>query len=487
MFVHMRRHPSFAVYSHGNEGTFGPALGKHMYRLIKEMDKDRLVLDQDNPWTENRPHCYPVNGKGECDFVGGPAREWERGSIRPDRPMVCHEYLNLSVKANADLEDRYSGIWQPPFGRAKRREWLAKSGLSERWGSRLQLAQHALQAYWFKHGIECARADPWCDGYYYWSAQDCTSPQGENYTAQGLFDPFWGDKPNGHTTASVAVFNGPSCLLCDAKEDAPIFVSGETVAREVLFANYGDAPLADARLSWSLRASDGRVLASGEKGIGNVPLGGVRKVADVSFAVPELDKACRCSFEVRLGSVSNAWDMWLFPRRSPRDAAGVGVAASLAGRLASRYTNLSPVETASVVIAPADSPEAAAARARGATLIEIGPADGEPEVKLGWWWLGKQVGAVFADHPALKHLPHSGHLDPLFFRIFKAGRPLPVEGFGEDGLVVVSEGRDECSVHLAERRQGTRSEYLVHGLDVLADTPESCALLDGIVDAARAR
>ncbi len=480
LFVHMRRHPSFAVYSHGNEGSFGPALGRHMYQLIKGMDKDRLVIDQDNAGDEWMAFHY--GARGESDFVGGPIAEWKRGSCQSDRPIVCHEYLNLTVKANAELEDRYTGIWQVPYGRAKRCAWLAKSGLTDFWGVRLQRAQHALQAYWLKHGIESARADPWCDGYSYWSAQDCTSPQGESYTAQGLFDPFWGEKPGGHSAASVAVFNGPSCLLCDGGDDSAVFVSGETMVRSVLFAHYGDKPMSNASLEWALRAADGKVLVAGEKEIGDVALGAVRKIADVSFAVPTLDSACRASFEVRLGAVFNAWDVWLFPRREPRDAAGVGIAAPFFDRLAGRYTNLSPVDVASVVVAPLGSAEAAAARQRGASLVEIGPADGESEVKLGWWWIGKQVGTVFADHPMLKYLPHSGHLDPLFFRILKAGMPLPVDGFSEKDLVVVSEGPEKCAVHLAERHVDSRREYLIHGLDVLSDLPESIALLDGIID-----
>ena len=482
LFVHMRRHPSFAVYSHGNEGSFGPALGRHMYKLIKGMDPDRLVRDQDN--ANGKEAAYPYGTKEEADFTGGPMKEWARGSCQADRPIVCHEYLNLCVKANAELEDRYTGIWQVPFGRAKRRTWLAKSGLTDFWGVRLQRAQHALQAHWFKHGIECARADPWCDGYFYWSAQDCTSRRGECYTAQGLFDPFWGDKPGGHTAASVAVFNGPSCLLCDGQDGNEILVSGEKATRSVLLAHYGDAPLSNARLEWLLRAVDGKILASGVKDVGDIALGCARKIADVSFDVPQLGKACRAAFEVQVGDVLNAWDVWLFPRRVPRDASGVGIAASLADRLAKRYVNLSPIDTARVVVAPTGSPEAAAARKRGATLVELGPAEGASQIKLGWWHFGDQVGTAFADHPTLKYLPHTGQLDPLFFRILKAGRPLPLDGYSEKDLVVVSEGAKGCFVNLAERTVGARREYLVHGLDVFSDLPESIALLDGIIEAA---
>ncbi len=493
LFVHMRRHPSFAVYSHGNEGTFGPELGRHMYKLLKAMDPDRLVIEQDGcttSWWSDGKFATP----DRADFAGGPVEEWPRGSVTSDRPLVAHEYLNLSVKANAELEDSYSGIWQTPFTRRMRAEFLAKFGLTDFWGKRLQLAQHALQAYWLKHGIESARQDPECDGYYYWSAQDCTTPVEKNgvqtYTAQGLFDPFWGDKPNGPTAQSVAVYNSPRGLFCDTLPESRIFVAGETVSNAVSFANYGDAPVAGAKLAWRLVAKrGGAVLAQGEKAVADQPVGAIRPLADVVFAAPETAHALAATFEVSFGDARNAWDVWIFPRRGVRSAPGVCIVAPLAAKLAPRYADLVPEERvaeAKVVVAPADSDAAKAALARGQHVVAIGPADGKPDVKLGWWWLGDQVGTAIADDPALKFLPHSGALDPLFFRIFKKGAALPLAGVSERDMQIVCEGGFACSCNLAVRRHGKAREHLVFGLDVCADLPEAKALLDGILDAAQA-
>ena len=494
LFVHMRRHPSFAVYSHGNEGSFGPALGNHLYKLIKAMDPDRLVIEQDaDSFSVWRPQISKkFNPPERADFVGGPITEWARGSIRPGRPMVAHEYLNLSVKANAELEDRYNGIWQTPFTRKMRADFLAKFGLTDFWGRRLQVAQHALQAYWLKHGLESARQDPECDGYYYWSAQDCTTPTERDgvktYTAQGLFDPFWGDKPGGSTAASVAAFNSPCGVFCDTEPASRIAVAGETVKNAVAFANYGDGPVADAKLSWRLAAKDdGSVLLGGERAVGTLPQGGVRPVGDVAFAVPEVGAARAVSFEVTLGGTRNAWDMWLFPKRGVKSAPGVCIVGAGLEPLKGRYADLVPsarVAEAKVVVAPADSPECAAAVKRGQSVVSIGAAEGEPDVKLGWWWLGDQVGTAIADDAALKYLPHGASLDPLFFRIFKKGEALPVAGVGEKDLAIVCEGGYACRYNLAVRRTGKACEYLVRGLDVCADLPEAKALLDGLIEAA---
>ena len=483
LHVHMRRHPSFAVYSHGNEGTFGPALSRHLHQLIHGMDPDRLVLDQDCDVFSN-PFAARHNAPDTSDFVGGPMREWDRGSAQSDRPIVCHEYLNLTVKANAELEDRYTGIWQTPYGRAKRRAWLAKSGLTDAWGKPLQLAQHALQAYWLKHGLESARLDPWCDGYYYWSAQDCTTPQGENYSAQGLFDPFFGDKPNGSTAESVAVYNSPVCVLCDTLPAARIAVSGETVTNTVSLAHYGDADFEQARLAWRLVARDGRVLASGAQELGRVPLGGVRKLADAVCTVPELERPVAARFEADVSGVKNGWDLWLFPRRGVRSEPTLCVADAFAGALKGRYADTLPESRAAeaqVVLAPYGSVLAADALARGQRVVAVGPCAGEPDVKLGWWWLGSQVGTAFRDHPALAGLPHRGVLDGLFFRILKKGRELPMSGLDETDLFAVGEGATSCRLYLGQANAGKGRVLMSFGLDVLGDTPEGAALLDGMV------
>jgi len=488
LFIHMRRHPSFAVYSHGNEGSFGPALGDYLYMFIKAMDPDRLVIEQD---------CCPdkrFNPATRADFASGPAAEWKRGTFTSDRPMIAHEYLNLSVKANAELEDQYDGIWQTPFTRKMRTEFLAKFGLTDFWGKRLQLAQHNLQAYWFKHGIESARQDPECDGYYYWSAQDCTTPAERDgvktYTAQGLFDPFWCDKPGGLTTASTAIFNSPSGVFCDTVPESRIAVAGEEVRNAISFAHYGDADLPSGRLVWRLVTKDGgNVLAQGEQSVGKQALGGIRKVAYVVFTVPDLKTAVAARFEVALGDAQNAWDLWLFPKRTVRSVPGVAIAPALAATLDRRYVDLVPAERraeAKVVVLEAESPEIESALKRGQNVVSIGKADGAPDVRLGWWWLGDQVGTAIADDPMLRYLPHGVALDPLFFRIFMKGEPLPIAGVSEQDLVVVCEGGYACRCNLSVRRVGAAREYRVRGLDVCADLPEAKALLDGILEAAQA-
>ena len=192
LWRHFRRHPSFAVYSMGNEGSFGPTLDARLHAYVKAMDPDRLKINQDC-------QSEKINPPEAADYLGGPIKPWPRGSFNPERPFVTHEYLNLCIKCDSRDEALYTGAWMPPATRKGRADWLAKFGLDHTWGDRLQDAQNALQRHYQKQGVEAARADPYCDGHIFWTIVDVVVGQGNPcfYTAQGLFNPFWESKRGG--------------------------------------------------------------------------------------------------------------------------------------------------------------------------------------------------------------------------------------------------------------------------------------------------
>jgi len=458
LYRHYRRHPSFVTYSMGNEGSFGNAMDVQLHQYVKRMDPDRLKISHD-------ANILRLTTPDRSDYDGGPIKPWEPGTFKAERPFVCHEYLNLCVKTDSRTEGRYTGVWQPPVSRAARGDWLARFGLGQEWGDRLQDAQHALQAVWQKRGIESARADAGCGGYHFWTITDVVvwNEAVESYSAQGLFNPFWEEKSRGQTAERFARFNSPSCVLVDFAPSNCVFTSGEHFSAEVKFAHFGEAPMREAKMRWVLKTAAGE-LASGERPVGTVELGPARALGRVELSVPAVEKPVKASFVVSVGDVSNDWDLWIFPK-GPSHAEVVSAARSRG-----------------VTIAPKDSPEAKDALARGAKLITVDGADGRPNISLGWWWMGSQVGTAIREHPALGDFPHDGVMTPLWFRLIKdTGLPLPAMGVGAEDLIVVGEGGSACYAYLTERRIGNSKILECHGLDLLSDLPEGNALLAALV------
>jgi len=484
LYRNYRRHPSFAVYSMGNEGSFGPDLDKALHAYVKAMDPDRLKINQDC-------HVPEINPPESADYVGGPIAIWKRGSVDPERPFVTHEYMNLGVKLDSRIENEFTGVWDVPNPMAKRMAFLDKFGLDQTWGDRLQNAQHALQKIWQKRGIECARTDPYCDGFIYWTIVDVVvwNDTVKTFSGQGLFTPFWKQKEGGNTADDIAVFNRAAGVFADFPEDRRVYVAGETLKADVLFANYGDAAVKDAAVKWTISA-DGKSLGNGALPVGDLALGAVRKVGTAAIPVPAV--AAPTKVELRLAVVPsatfNTYPLWIFPQRAVRDEPKVAVDDKFAAALQGRYANLLPAARAAeadVVIAPFGSPLAKAAASRGQKTIQLDGFDGQPNVRLGWWWMGSQVGTAFRDHPVFGKLPHADVMDELFFRLVKPGRKLPVEGIELEDMYAVGEGGTACYLYLGERKAD--KALLAFGLDVLTDTPEGTVLLDGMIDYLKGR
>ena len=488
-----RRHPSFATYSGGNEGTLGPFGGVALRTWVHANDPDRLVIEQDGGtfMQPRRAETY--------DFVTGPYKMWERGTF-DWRPFVCHEYANLAVKGDARMEDDFTGPILPRITRADRRAALAPAGLSEAWGDLLQDAQHDLQRFWARRSIESARKDPLCSGFIYWTIVDFMhwEPKVKAPMAQGMFDPFWRPKPHGTTPESIAEVNSPSVLLLDTEnrvrkprrapieffyreeslaidETNRVYCSGETIPAEFIFQHYGERDLEDTCLDWALADADGRRLAGAEVAVGAQRIGAARTVAKVLVVVPDVAKACKATLSATLVDAkgfrqTNAWTFWLFPK-PPKDT---GIPEN-------------------VIVADYGSVEAETARRAGRNLVLVGNRKGRRDIRLGWWsvtWRNSaltQNGVAVRQHPLFREFPYEPFLSPLLFNIIGQGTPLPVEGFVEKDFIMVGEGNTDFKLYLAAKvRPDGGREVFVSGLDVFSDRPESKFLLKDLCSFARA-
>lgn len=478
LITHYRRHVSLATYCMGNEGTLGRPLGIQIYKLVKQLDPDRLVLHQDG--TFNTPE--------NSDFRNGPINVWQPGSFACDAPFVAHEYLNLSVKQDPRLAAKFSGVMLPPVPIETRDEWLADAGLDRRWGDACQDAAHGLQRHYQKRGLEAARMDPACDGYGFWTIVDVVVKQGNTYSAQGFLDPFWEPKPNGYTPEAFRVFNAPTVLLLVTEPSDRIAVAGDRIRADVWVSHYGDQALKETRVSWTLRA-DKSVLAEGVCSGGDVDIGSVRSLARAELVIPDLHQPAHAILDVALAetAVRNQWDFWLFPKRDTRSGAGIAVAPALLPKLAPLYSGLvaaddPEAERAALLVSFFGSPDVEPALASGKRVILINRTTGAPNVSLGWWAMGEQVGTAFARHPALGDFPHDGHLSPLAFRILKRGLKLPaLPGLDPDEMFVVGEGLDSYYLYAGEARIKQGRALMTFGLDLLSGHPEGTCLLDGLI------
>ncbi len=488
LYRHYRRYVSFASYSTGNEGHLGSPLDIAVYQWAKNTDPDRIFQHQDGGSnTPENSDYYSPNGYGLASSIV----PWMPGTFDElDVPFIAHEYLNLGIKMDPRIAPKFTGAIPAPRSLEAYEESLQAVGLDRAWGDACLDAAHGLQAYYQKQGLEQARMDPACDGYSYWTIVDVMVPQEGTYTGQGYLNAFWEVKQGGLTPEEFRCFNGPTAILANLQPESAIAVAGDACAAAFRLSHFDATPLTEARLQWAVSAG-GKTLASGTVGPFDAAPGTVLDVGACDFSVPELDAPVHAVLEVRLEGLEifNAWDLWFFPKRAERGGEGLAVTEDLYEAFAARYPGIAVAgtpesESARLIVGSWDHPALLEAAAQGTRGLMLGPAEGNPNVRLGWWWLGNQLGTVFADHPVFGDFPHNGKLTPLWFRLIKQGLPLPLAPeYGEFTHLAVGEGQKQYFTYICQKRDDAGRQMLItHGVDLLADTPEGAHLLDALID-----
>jgi len=491
LYRHYRRYVSFATYSTGNEGHLGSPLDREIYQWAKGTDPDRIFQHQDGGCNtrENADFSSP-NGYGLASSI----MPWAPGTFDAiEVPFVAHEYLNLGIKMDPRLAPKFTGAIPAPRSIEDYEASLEAAGLDRAWGDACLNAAHALQGYYQKQGLEQARLDPACDGYSYWTIVDVMVGQAGTYTGQGFLDAFWEEKPGGLTIEQFRRFNGPTAILAKMEPADAIAVSGDSCSVTLWISHFGATPLRQAQVSWTLKtAAD--ILAAGTLGPVDAAIGDVKELGACTFVSPDPDRPAHAVFEAALDGtdIANSWDFWLFPKRAERSGAGIAATEDLFEVLAKRYPGIAKVgspgaEGAQLIIGSWDHPGLVDANRSGTRGIMIGRAEGAPNVKLGWWSLGDQIGTAFARHPVFGDFPHDGRLSPLWFRLIKRGLELPMDtSYGQFRHFAVGEGQKQYFTYICQKTGPEGQRLLItRGVDLLADVPEAAYLLDAMVDYVR--
>ena len=491
LYRHYRRYVSFATYSMGNEGHLGSPLDREIYQWAKRTDPDRIFQHQDGGCnTKENSDFFSPNGYGLASSIV----PWAPGTFDGlTVPFIAHEYLNLGIKLDPRLAPKFTGPIPAPRSIKDYEASLAAAGLDRSWGDACLNAAHVLQGYYQKQGLEQARLDPACDGYAYWTIVDVMVSQAGTYTGQGFLNAFWEQKPGGLTLDQFRRFNGPTVILAKNEPARSIAVSGEP-CRTILWISHFDAkPLAHSRVSWTLKTL-GKTLATGSLMPFDASPGDVKELGVCNFTVPDLNKPSHAVFEATVDGtdIANSWDFWFFPKRIAKSGDDIAATKDLFNTISERYPGIAKAgtakaESAQVVIGSWDHPDLIEANRRGKRCIMVGPADGEPNIKLGWWTLGDQIGTAFAHHPVFGDFPHDGKMSPLWFRLIKRGCPLPIDQKnGELRHFAVGEGQQQYFTYIWQKKGRNGQRLLItRGVDLLADTPEGVCLLDAMIDYAR--
>jgi hypothetical protein len=136
---------------------------------------------------------------------------------------------------------------------------------------------------------------------------------GQGTALVGVLNPFWEEK--GYITpAEYKCFCNSTVPLARMKKC--VFTNDETFEASLEVAHYGDGPLIKCTPQWQISDQKGNVIQSGKFATANIPLGNGFQLGKVAVPLSALNNPQQLSLEVKVDSLSNHWDFWVYPSQN---------------------------------------------------------------------------------------------------------------------------------------------------------------------------
>lgn len=388
-----RNHPSIVTWCMGNEEYDSFPEAAEMYRIAKETDPTRVVIDSDgcNFGHQSRSTLdFLVVQFGEGGSIGLGDGKYHVPESCP-KPVVCHEMGYFVTLHDLEQEKLFRGGLKPYWLEATR-TLAVRQGVLGEYPAWLQ-ASYRLQAACLKTNIEAARRSR-LSGMSVWLFQDYPN------CAEGIVDMFW--RPKGIGAQEFRRFNAPTVLLVDLPRRS--FRSGEKVAAKILVSRFESGPPSEAALRWELGLGSAKVQLGKEE---RVPVGsdGVSELATLPLSFPEVREGRSLTLRTVLETnppVENEWSLWVFPEPPKEKPTNVRVVTRLDAETLGRLE-----QGERVFLIGAES---------------IFPTE-KTNYRLASWDGGGPSGTVIGrDHPALRGMPNDGWADLDFYPLIQGSK-----------------------------------------------------------------
>ncbi len=436
-----RNHPSIFNWGMGNEMRRGIPLGAELYKLAKELDPGRPVIDTDG--------LLPIHGFGTGDadrdtldfftvqfnvFTTPLDNPGKFSTGHPKKPMIAHEMGNYITFPRLDVIDSFQHNIKP-FWLTPLRDRLQEIGLLDeapKWSEKSE------KLYYLCHKIntEALRKNPLISGYHWWLLQPWWA------CSDGLLDIY--RRPTSIKPEDVRRFNGPVVLL---EEGLELSYRGKNKLEiELLMSNYSGRAIDQTSLRYEVR-TDTAVLRQGTLPVSGVNNGDLADLGTVSLILPDPQVPQRVTVEVQLENQdeipANSWSTWIYPAGNPSPDLDVPLFASedLLDLLADFNPQSFPLSKSlagkAVCVARQPTPALLEAAAAGCCVILLSPVDIFP---LSWtsfktaWWNGaiegnSNTGTLVYDHSVTRDIAPEGWCDASWFRLLEGAQTYILDDF----------------------------------------------------------
>ena len=431
-------HPSFMLAAYGNEpGGRKKGGGKQWLsdwvETIRKLDGGRKFYTSSAGWATSKNsdyydimrgmRVYPWKAGLKSSINANPpefASNFDATTKKdPAKPYVAHETGQWCVFPDFDEMKLYTGFLKPRNYEIFRKN-MEDNHLLSKW-RRYFDASGKLQTLCYKFEIEKLRRTRGCGGYQLLGINDFP---GQGTALVGPVNVFW--KVKSYTSsAEYRCFNGKTVILGEFPK--LIYKSDEKIVLDVAISHYGETPLRNAELLWTMKDKKGALVASGSKKIGDIGFGlsTVAKSLTIPLDAAKAPAECRIVFSIKDSDIKNYYDVWVYP------------------------ADAKPADTGDIVVTD-NGAKAVAGLAKGASVLFVPESLNMPKPKeraavLGFstifWntvWAKRQPPTVMGveldpNHPLFKNFPTDSYSNyQWWYIISKTKNPLYLDSAPAD-------------------------------------------------------
>ncbi|WP_145407485.1 sugar-binding domain-containing protein [Paenibacillus xylanexedens] len=311
-------HPSFCIYSNGNELNGDFELLHQMVAELKVNDDRRLYTLTTN-WDRPLDPADDLFIAQSVDGIG------VRGQYFPDKlalsteldfreavaarsvPVISHEVGQYAVYPDVQEIEKYTGALRPVNLEAIRAD-MEKRGLAEDIRSFVHgTGMFAMQLY--RDEIEAALRTPSLGGFQLLDLHDFP---GQSTATVGILNAFWESKgliePH-----QFREFCAPTVLLL--RMPKRIYTNTEQFAAEINISHFAATDIPPSSIQWVIKNSDGQILDQGSLQTNIIPNGSGQSLGNIVSLAPQyIKKSDRLTIflEILGSEVRNEWPFWVY-------------------------------------------------------------------------------------------------------------------------------------------------------------------------------
>lgn len=475
-------HPSFCLFSNGNELNGDFKLLHNMIEPLKSGDDRRLYTLTTNwdrpPDAADDLFCaQTVDGIGARGqffldaLTNGTMLDFREAVAKRNMPLVSHEIGQYAVYPDVEEIERYSGALRPVNLEAIRNDLEQRGLLGDI--RKFVSSSGALALQLYREEIEAALRTPGQGGFQLLDLHDFP---GQSTATIGILNAFWETKGLIEPEAFRA-FCGPTVPLL--RMPKRIYTADEAFSAAIEVAHFGPAELPNADWTWTIRDEQDQLLDQGTLRAPRLGYGsGLPAGTFGSNALRQVERSQRLTVAVELDmnekwtesplrheAIRNEWPIWVF--RDPSDETKQDGEPPMVAEHWNNEVERHLDEGGSVLLFYGSYPDLRNSSPGSYAPVFWSPVHFETEAPCGVW--------IDDRHPVFAGFPTRSYAEPLWKDLLDRSRSLQLDDLTDTPSLIVQVipnfYHNRRLTNLAEFRVGT-GRLLLCGFD-LADESDN--------------